>query len=1164
MHPLVHYIRHGEGENRPPSPLFDVPWYRRQFSREEPKCLLAHFLKEGSVRGFRPVAYFDSAFYLGVNRDVREARLDPYHHYLFTGYREGRRPSRTYSLDRYAARFSLNPQSGISPLAHFLYNNGSESLLDRTASGLTPGHPPRLQDELKRYKSPGTGYENSQLDLIPGFPKKAKLVALYLPQFHPIPENDLWWGKGFTEWSNVTRGMPRFQGHYQPHLPGALGYYDLRNEESMAAQIHLARKAGLYGFCFHYYSFNGSRLLERPINTFLSRKDWAFNFCLIWANENWTRRWDGLDSEILIAQDYSLDHDQALVSDIARHFSDTRYIRIDGRPLLFIYRPGLIPNARERIADWRALFEKAHGEHPLLFMAQGFGNEDPREFGMDGAVEFPPHKLAANLSPINASLHVFDPEFSGTYFAFDDLIKASRKVEPPEFPLIRTVVPSWDNEARRPGRGMGFVGSTPVKYGEWLSFLIDFAQKHPLAKRDSFVFINAWNEWAEGVHLEPDVYWGHAYLNATKRALTGYGDANDLAIIYVGHDAHRHGAQLLSLNIVKTLVRAFGIRVEVVLLEGGALTTEFQDIAPTHVVNDETKFSAVVEEIQARTGARYAICNTTVTGECAAVMKQMGFSVISLVHELAYFIKERRLERQAKAIATFSDQVLFATEEVRNSFESVAGKTDNRAVVRPQGIYQDLTLTDDAADAFRRTHGIPPSVKVVINAGFGDLRKGYDLFVRIAQSVTKSNTDVYFVWLGQVDANLAKWLEKDIATISPRFLQLPFSNEVAAAIACAEVFCLTSREDPFPSVVLEALALGVPVLGFEGAGGFAELLSNSTYGELVPYSDVERMSEAIARWISTDTDAAAEIRKQTISGRYRWHDYVFSLVETLCPEIKRISVIVPNYNCVLYLEQRLRSIIGQRYPIYELIILDDVSSDASLSKIKEVLTEAKREAKLVINEQNSGSAFHQWEKGAQLARGDYLWIAEADDSAKSEFLSELVQQLDEDVVLAFSDSAQIDEYGEPLARDYQYYYATVQPKLFATSFKMRGEEFVKKGLSIKNLILNVSSILVRRLDFLDAVSRCRAKILGLKLAGDWFLYATLLSDTDVCVAFVSEPLNIHRRHGKSITSMLDRERHLMEIVEVQDYISAQLDLPLAARRSAEDYRSEIKEQFGLT
>lgn len=350
---------------------------------------------------------------------------------------------------------------------------------------------------------------------------KVRAIAFYLPQFHPIPENDLWWGKGFTEWRNVAKARQNFAGHYQPRLPGDLGFYDLRLEEIMEQQAELARGNGIHGFCYYYYWFDGKRLLEMPIERMLKTNSPDFPFCLCWANENWTRRWDGHENEILMKQTFSKENERKLIKDIIRYMRNPNYIRINEKPLLLVYRVGIFPNPKKMTESWREIFCKEGVGEVYLAMAETFDQANvetnPADYGFDATVEFPPHGLRAK-GAIFKPRKMLNPEFNGNVFDYRKFALSYMNRKMPAYTLFRTIVPSWDNTARKKNNSDILVYSTPGSYRAWLEFVVDQTLER-YSGDERIIFINAWNEWAEGAYLEPDLRFGQGYLEATCKVL---------------------------------------------------------------------------------------------------------------------------------------------------------------------------------------------------------------------------------------------------------------------------------------------------------------------------------------------------------------------------------------------------------------------------------------------------------------------------------------------------------------------------------------------------------------------------------------------------------------------------------------------------------------------
>ena len=348
-------------------------------------------------------------------------------------------------------------------------------------------------------------------------------LAFYLPQFHPTPENDIWWGKGFTEWTNVAKARPAYDGHYQPHLPTDLGYYDLRSAESLRAQADLAARYGIEGFCVYYYNLGGARLLSRPLTIVQADPTIPFRWCLCWANENWTRRWDGGDGQLLAEQRYDEETLAGVISDAVGQAADARYIRVRDQPLFLVYRPLLIPDPAAFAARCRAAFVEAgfKGVHLVYVesMETAAAAVVPAAIGFDASVEFPPHGRAVHAqAPAPAAREGWD----GMRYSYPDTVAAF--CGRPDVPYRRypAVFPSWDNTPRQPMRSDTFEAATPETFQAYVEEKVEHARRH-LMGDERLLFVNAWNEWGEGAHLEPDIGFGHRWLEAFRDGLRAPG-----------------------------------------------------------------------------------------------------------------------------------------------------------------------------------------------------------------------------------------------------------------------------------------------------------------------------------------------------------------------------------------------------------------------------------------------------------------------------------------------------------------------------------------------------------------------------------------------------------------------------------------------------------------
>ena len=375
---------------------------------------------------------------------------------------------------------------------------------------------PQLSREPLTYYEPQSDYSASIVhDTI-------KVLAYYLPQFHPTPENDEWHGEGFTEWYKVRSANPLFYGHYQQHVPHKdIGYYHLEGPAQLMHQAEMMKKSGVHGLIFYHYWFTGRMILEKPAQMLLDNQQIDMPFAFCWANENWTRRWDGNEQEILLGQVYSKEDAQGFIRYLIPFFKDERYIKVDGRPMLHVYRPSSIEHIEDYLAVWREECERAGLQAPYVVATLTRGATRPEDHGMDAAVERVLHDWTGdaveNRSP---QLRPYWP-LEGSVLEYAEVADHYMSQDlGSEFTLFRSLVPTWDNTARYGNRAYVLNNFTTAKFQTWLEHLIEYSEQ-TLAEDRRYVVINAWNEWAEGAHLEPDTRFGYGYLNSIGRALSG-------------------------------------------------------------------------------------------------------------------------------------------------------------------------------------------------------------------------------------------------------------------------------------------------------------------------------------------------------------------------------------------------------------------------------------------------------------------------------------------------------------------------------------------------------------------------------------------------------------------------------------------------------------------
>ncbi|QPN59093.1 glycoside hydrolase family 99-like domain-containing protein [Synechococcus sp. CBW1002] len=940
-----HYVRHGWREGRElvcpglaevqsdPKALQELEelvwpaWVLEQLEPEaqpeaeepaSPAITLTHLLRLGCLVGLDPNPLFSCEEYLRSNPDVEQAGVPPLLHFLLSGGREGRHchwlldaeflqsqgvvaPLLQQFLRRYLAGEALqpNPTYPLAPPAPEGAEARRQQLIAYAAAHPAATHallqralePVRLLD-LEQMEAEASAAEVSaaeasslQQSNVSARPP-AQLIAFYLPQFHRIPENDAWWGDGFTDWTNALKAQPFYPGQLQPHRPTSdLGAYDLADPAVMARQVELAHRYGITAFCFHHYWFDGRPLLERPLQQWLGHPELDLGFCLCWANETWSRRWDGSPHEVLIAQSYPADYVERFAASLLPALRDRRYMRWNGAPVLLVYRAGDLPDAADFARRLRRTLAEAGIARMQLLTVWSFDREDPRRIGFDGAVQFAPLQVPTPNLASELPLRLEPGEEPCIYGYPEALLHGLRQLgEPHPFPLYGGACPSWDNTARRGGNSVSWIGATPARFERWLRLarlrLQQRAQTGEVAA--AALFVNAWNEWGEGCHLEPDQHWGQGWLEAVQRALT----PRTGGLVLLGHDACNAGAQRTLLCWLAELRRALPqLELQVVVLGEGELLASYDALAPTRVVQPDA-LAGELAAFAARQGTWAVLANSVVSlpplqRALAALTPEQAPTWRGLfVHELPSMIRALGLQNALEqACAAFdllvSPSRLVNAELLATDSAAGPGSGASRLVVPPRDERRWLQRPE-------RFCPPPPSLPedAFVVLGCGRDRGTLERFLAVLLPLRQQWPAAEGLWVGPV----APLLPLPGLHCLPRL-------DIEAALQRAAAFVLSTggRSNPGESyglVAADAVRQAVPVIDFGQPLGLREWLPGYPEG-----CRLREPAEAVALLLELAADGArARALRQKLAEQARvfrsrddqaWRAGVDAVVELL-------------------------------------------------------------------------------------------------------------------------------------------------------------------------------------------------------------------------------------------------------------------------------------------
>lgn len=637
-------------------------------------------------------------------------------------------------------------------------------------------------------------------------------------------------------------------------------------------------------------------------------------------------------------------------------------------------------------------------------------------------------------------------------------------------------------------------------------------------------------------------------------------------ILLVSHSACRTGAPLCLLRVCQELSKLPDFECWMVLKDGGEMEEDFARIAPTLRLEDLVDEGIcpltvtpweVASRFRAYAPDGMAVCNTMAVSRFHEALAMAGVPVLSWVHELPTFIDLLGGDEAIALIKAASRRTIVPADVVRDSLVSRFDVDPGRIQTVRYGLdarTPDVSR-DEARQAVRAELGLPADARIVLGCGTIDLRKGADLFVQVGRRCLEdaaSGGKTWFVWFGKVvDKDFARWIQHDAEAsgLADRIVFAGVRGDMTPYLMAADLFLLTSREDPCPFANLEAMEAALPVAAFADSGGAPEVLGAG--GVIVPYIDVDAMAVAV-RDLLSDPAVLVEMGRagrEIIRRTFTWPRFMSDFLSILGSDFGylprrdlKVSVIVPNYRHAPFLEERLRSVFDQTVRPHEIIFLDDASPDDSVEVARRLAPLSPAPMRIVVNEENSGSTFRQWLKGLELATGDLIWLAESDDSAHPRFLERLLPEFhDPEVVLAYSQSALIGPNGERWAADFLDHTDDLDPGRWRSCYKAGGAEEAERGLSQKNTIPNASAVVFRKPERLDFAE----ELTSMRFAGDWFFYGMLLRDGKL--AFVPESLNRYRRHEQTVSfQSVKADTHAEETLHAKLRIFETFDVSLNA------------------